>query len=103
MSDAPATTGPDRQVRNPLAWLLIGLVRLWQVTGAVRQPRCKFYPSCSAYAVGSLRRHGLVRGGWLAVKRLGRCHPWSLGGVDHVPDELSRPRVARTNDQGLDA
>lgn len=48
-------------------------------------PTCRYYPSCSAYAVTSLRRHGAVRGVALAVWRLLRCNPWSRGGVDHVP------------------
>ncbi|MCL2467922.1 MAG: membrane protein insertion efficiency factor YidD [Micrococcales bacterium] len=48
-------------------------------------PSCKFYPSCSQYAVVAVTRHGAVRGSWLAVRRLARCHPWSHGGVDEVP------------------
>jgi putative membrane protein insertion efficiency factor len=48
-------------------------------------PRCRFYPSCSEYSMESLRRHGLLRGLWLTVRRLGRCHPWHPGGCDHVP------------------
>ena len=46
---------------------------------------CRFYPSCSEYALVAVQRHGVLRGGWLAVRRLGRCHPWNPGGVDHVP------------------
>ncbi|HEY2666979.1 MAG TPA: membrane protein insertion efficiency factor YidD [Actinomycetota bacterium] len=46
---------------------------------------CRFYPSCSAYAQEALATHGLARGGWLAVRRIGRCHPWNPGGIDHVP------------------
>ncbi|HEX2892377.1 MAG TPA: membrane protein insertion efficiency factor YidD [Marmoricola sp.] len=53
-------------------------------------PRCRFYPSCSAYAVTALRRHGALKGSWLAVRRLGRCHPWNPGGVDHVPPKVPR-------------
>ena len=56
-------------------------------------PRCRFYPSCSAYAVTALRRFRPVKGTWLALKRLGRCHPWTPGGVDHVPQ---RPSVDTT-------
>ncbi|WP_413451698.1 membrane protein insertion efficiency factor YidD [Georgenia phoenicis] len=48
-------------------------------------PSCRYYPSCSAYAVTALRRHGAVRGLVLAGWRLLRCNPWSRGGVDHVP------------------
>ncbi|HEY0115682.1 MAG TPA: membrane protein insertion efficiency factor YidD [Allosphingosinicella sp.] len=48
-------------------------------------PSCRFQPSCSAYAVTALRRYGALKGGWLAVKRLGRCHPWGGCGHDPVP------------------
>ena len=46
---------------------------------------CRYYPSCSAYALEAVERHGAARGTWLTVRRLGRCHPWAEGGVDHVP------------------
>jgi putative membrane protein insertion efficiency factor len=58
-------------------------------------PRCRFYPSCSAYALTALQRHGAVRGSWLAVRRLGRCHPWNPGGVDHVPAAAAHPDSTR--------
>jgi len=72
-------------VRLP-AWSVIGVLRVWQLlVSPTYGATCRFYPSCSAYAVEALRVHGLVRGGWLAVCRLARCHPWNPGGVDHVP------------------
>lgn len=68
---------------QPLLWLIRGYQL---VISPLTAPSCRYYPSCSAYAVTSLRRFGLFRGGWLAARRLGRCHPWAPGGVDHVPD-----------------
>ena len=67
---------------QPLIWLIRGYQFL---LSPMRPPSCRYYPSCSAYAVTSLRRFGILRGGWLAARRLLRCHPWAPGGVDHVP------------------
>jgi uncharacterized protein len=73
-------------LRTALAQPLIWLVRCYQVlVSPLLPPSCRYYPSCSAYAVEALRVHGPFRGSWLAVRRLARCHPWSAGGVDHVP------------------
>ncbi|USQ80086.1 membrane protein insertion efficiency factor YidD [Ornithinimicrobium faecis] len=80
-----------RTLRGVLALPLIGLVRLYQwIISPLLGPTCKFYPSCSNYAVTALSRHGVLRGTWLTVRRLGRCHPWSDGGVDHVPERAPR-------------
>ncbi|MDB5985689.1 MAG: hypothetical protein JWR16_742 [Nevskia sp.] len=67
--------------------ILIGLVRLYQVTiSAWLPPRCRFYPSCSTYAIQALERHGAGRGSWLAARRICRCHPLNRGGLDPVPE-----------------
>lgn len=67
------------------------LIRLYQWTlSPMLGARCRFYPSCSCYAYEALARHGAVRGTWLAAKRLSRCHPFSPGGYDPVPDERAR-------------
>lgn len=79
------TADTDRRRRSPLAVMLLGLVGLWRATAPMRQPRCRFLPSCSTYAVEAIRVHGAVRGGWLTIRRLGRCHPWNVGGIDPVP------------------
>ena len=64
----------------------IGLVRAYSwFISPVLGPNCRFEPTCSAYAEEALRQHGLVRGLWFAVRRLGRCHPWHAGGWDPVP------------------
>lgn len=66
--------------------LVILFVRVYQyLISPVLGPHCRFYPSCSHYAVEAIERHGLLRGVLLAVRRLSRCHPWHPGGVDPVP------------------
>lgn len=84
-----ARTGAARAlatVRRAPVLLLIGVVRIYQtVISPLTPPSCRYYPSCSSYAVVALQRHGILRGGWLAVRRLARCHPWTPGGIDDVP------------------
>jgi putative membrane protein insertion efficiency factor len=66
--------------------LLILMVRGYQVTLSPLLPAaCRYYPSCSAYAIEALERHGAWRGSWLALRRIGRCHPFHSGGYDPVP------------------
>lgn len=48
-------------------------------------PQCKFYPTCSEYGYEAIGAHGIFKGGWLTIRRVGRCHPWSEGGIDPVP------------------
>lgn len=65
---------------------IIGLIRLYQVAISPWTPAsCRFTPTCSAYAAEAVERHGALRGSWLALKRLGRCHPWGGSGYDPVP------------------
>ena len=66
--------------------LLIGLVRVYQRgVSPLLGPSCRYLPTCSAYAIEALESYGAIRGGWLAVKRLLRCHPWGGSGYDPVP------------------
>lgn len=75
------------------ARLLAGLVRLYQLVPKPGAPRCRFYPSCSQYALVALERHGAIRGTDLAVRRVLRCHPFNPGGIDHVPPPAGRSHV----------
>lgn len=66
--------------------IAVALIRLYQLTISRMLPStCRFYPSCSEYTKQAIEQHGLVRGGWLGVKRLARCHPFNPGGYDPVP------------------
>ncbi len=70
-----------------IRWLLVLLVKLYRrLLSPVLPPSCRFYPSCSAYALTALERHGAARGTYLTVKRILRCHPFHPGGVDPVPE-----------------
>lgn len=76
--------------------LLILPIRFYQVAiSPLMAPHCRFHPTCSAYAVEALQRFGAMRGSYLAVNRLMRCHPWAAGGFDPVPTEFSLRAVPR--------
>lgn len=69
-----------------LAAPLIGVIRIYQWTlSPLLGPHCRHLPSCSSYALEALQRHGLIRGSWLALRRLLRCQPWGTSGYDPVP------------------
>lgn len=87
----PGAATPSPRWVRVLALPLVWLIRAYQlVISPLLGPTCRYYPSCSAYALTALQRFGLFRGTWLATRRLCRCHPWSAGGVDHVPGEPTR-------------
>lgn len=84
------------ELRNVPVAVLVGMIRVYQVViSPMTGPTCKYYPSCSHYAVQALRTHGPLRGIGMALWRILRCNPWSLGGVDDVPP--ARPRRASLN------
>lgn len=74
-----------------MKYVLIGLLRAYRaLISPLYGQVCRYYPSCSAYALEAVRVHGSIRGSWLAVRRVARCHPWAAGGVDHVPPPRDR-------------
>jgi len=77
-----------------LALLLIQFYRY--AISPLMANHCRFHPSCSCYAQEAIEHHGLLRGGWLTLRRLGRCHPWHPGGYDPVPPANAKPRPSST-------
>lgn len=73
-----------------MRYLLIGVLRGYRaVISPIYGQVCRYHPSCSAYALVAVQRHGATHGSWLAARRVTRCHPWAAGGYDPVPTEFS--------------
>jgi hypothetical protein len=68
--------------------IFILLIRFYQtVISPIKPPTCRFYPTCSQYGLEAVQRFGAIKGGWLTIKRISKCHPFHPGGVDPVPDK----------------
>jgi uncharacterized protein len=82
----PAAVISGKAIWNlPRNILILLLLAYRKVISPLYGQVCRFFPSCSAYALEAITVHGAVKGTWLAARRLARCHPWNAGGVDHVP------------------
>lgn len=69
--------------------VFIFIVRLYQkFISPFKRPCCRFYPTCSQYSIQAFKKHGLIKGAFLTIRRLLRCNPYNAGGIDYVPDEL---------------
>ncbi|WP_053367472.1 membrane protein insertion efficiency factor YidD [Bacillus sp. FJAT-27245] len=79
--------------------LFIGIIRFYQIAiSPLKPPTCRFYPTCSTYGLEAVRRFGALKGGWLAAKRIVKCHPLHTGGIDPVPEEW--PARKKTPENG---
>lgn len=73
-------------MKSPLVRPLYWLIRGYQIAiSPMLGNRCRYFPRCSEYTIEALEKHGMLKGGWLGVRRIGRCHPWHPGGYDPVP------------------
>lgn len=85
-------------LRKALSAVLVGCVRLYQYTlSPLMGPRCRFWPSCSSYAIEAIQVHGPLKGSWMAAKRIVKCHPGHPGGMDPVPGGRSE-QLCREDD-----
>ncbi|HJF31688.1 MAG TPA: membrane protein insertion efficiency factor YidD [Sporosarcina psychrophila] len=70
--------------------ILIGIIKLYQkIISPLTPPSCRFYPTCSHYGIEAVEKHGALKGSWLAVRRISKCHPFHEGGFDPVPEKDS--------------
>jgi|TARA_R110000796_G_scaffold250608_1_gene379821 putative membrane protein insertion efficiency factor len=81
--------------------VMIGCVRVYQYTlSPLLGPRCRFWPSCSSYTIEAIQVHGPIKGGWMAVKRIVKCHPGNPGGMDPVPGGRSEQLCREDDEKG---
>ena len=86
-----------------MKWLLVGFVKAWRkLISPLYGPCCKYYPTCSEYALEALQIHGAIKGSALAAWRILRCNPWSRGGVDPVPGSALEAKTAQWLVQDVD-
>ena len=86
-------THPDNimgKISRALRWVFSLPIRFYRkFVSPCKPPCCKYYPTCSTYALAAVEKHGIIKGTALATWRLLRCNPWSLGGIDYVPEKFT--------------
>lgn len=81
--------------------LMIGIIKFYQIViSPLKPPTCRFYPTCSHYGLESVKRFGALKGGYLALRRILKCHPFHPGGIDHVPEQFPGFRRREKNKRG---
>ncbi|MBC5636070.1 MULTISPECIES: membrane protein insertion efficiency factor YidD [Ornithinibacillus] len=76
-----------------MKYLFIGLIKFYRSAISPFTPStCRFYPSCSEYGLEAIRKHGAIKGGYLTIKRISKCHPFHPGGVDYVPEKKQKKK-----------
>jgi len=73
-------------INKIFSWFLVGLIKLYQYSlSPFLGKQCRFIPTCSQYGIEAIKKYGALKGSWLAIKRIARCHPWGGSGYDPVP------------------
>ena len=99
LKDQKRSGGCSTVFLHLIIWLLLVPIRLYKAfISPLLPPTCRFHPSCSVYAMGSIGVHGPLQGSWLALRRILRCHPWNPGGFDMVPSKNGMSAVEVLSD-----
>lgn len=81
----------EKEAISMVKYIFLGAIRLYQkVISPLKPPTCRFYPTCSQYGLEAIQRFGALRGGWLTIKRILKCHPFHPGGMDPVPEKKNQ-------------
>lgn len=76
-----------------MKYIFIGLIKFYQkVISPLKPPTCRFLPTCSEYGITAFKRFGVIKGGYLTIKRISRCHPFHPGGIDLVPEKEEKKK-----------